>query len=191
MLSDAKFEDALLHFKSAQGVLAEMLDKGWYKEPDAQIESYSVEENKQQLNDYVWLCENATKAMGDVEFVMTQEPKLVPRIMRVRIQSLMQSAKSEEAFRSADRFAEWLKEQKAPSGESHYQAGCLYALCVSKDQANLEQCVTAVIENFEKAREAAYFDESKLLQLKQNPDLNALRSHAKFSSFVVALPSVN
>jgi eukaryotic-like serine/threonine-protein kinase len=190
LLSDAKFEDALLQFKNAQGVLTEMLDKGWYKEPDAQIESYSVEENKQQLKDYVWLCENATKALDDVEFVIAQDPKLVPRIMRVRIQGLMQSAKSEDAFRSAARFVEWVKE-KAPSGESHYQAGCLYALCVSKDQANLEQCVTSAVENFEKAREAAYFNESKLLELKQNPDLNAVRSHAKFSSFMGALPSAN
>jgi serine/threonine protein kinase/Flp pilus assembly protein TadD len=191
MLSDGKYDDALVQFKSAQGVLAEMLDKGWYADPDAKIASDTVEENRQQLNDYIWLCENAAKAVVDVEFVMAQEPKLVPRIMRLRIQSLMKSVKSEDAFRSADLFADWIEEQKVDPGESHYQAGCLYALCVSQDKSNLEKCVMAAVKRLEKAHEAGYFDEAKLFQLKQNPALTAVRSHPKFSSFVMSLTSAN
>lgn len=187
MLADAKYSDALLQFKNAQGVLDEMLAKGWYADPDAQLESHSVAENKQLLTDYIWLCENATNATNDLEFVMTQEPKLLPRIMRVRIHSLMESSKSEEAFQSAARFAEWTKEQSTNPGENRYQAGCLYALCITKDQSNLEQCVTATIDNFEKAREASYFDESKLLQLKQDPALVTVRSHSKFADFLLSI----
>lgn len=189
MLSDAKFDNALLQFKSAQGVLTDMLSKGWYADPDAKIESRTVEENKQQLKEFIWLCENAAKAVGDLEFVMAQEPKRVPLIMQVRIQGLMESAKNEEAFLSAKRFADWIAEQKAIPGESHYQAGCLYALCVAQDKSNLEQCVTAAIESFGKANEAAYFDEAKLFLLKQNPALIAVRSHSAFSTFMKSLPS--
>lgn len=191
MLSDAKYPDALLQFKNAQGVLAEMLEKGWYADPDAKLESYSVDENKQQLKDYIWLCENATNATNDLEFVMAQEPRLLPRIMRIRIQSLIESTKSEEAYQSAARFADWTKEQSANLGENRYQAGCLYALCITKDQSNLEQCVTATIEIFEKAREVTYFDESKLLQLKQNPDLITVRSHPKFTNFLMSISPTN
>lgn len=189
MFSDAKYDDALLQFRSALTVLAEMLDKGWYTDPDAKIESVTVEENKQHLNDYVWLCENANKAAADLEFVMAQEPHLLARIMQVRIQSLMKSANNEEAFRSATRFADWIGEQNANPGKSHYQAGCLYALCVSDDKSNLEICVAAAIESFEKARKAGYFDKSTLLELNQNPALIAVRSHHKFSSFLASLSS--
>ena len=187
MFSDAKFDDALVQFKSAQGVLSEMLGKGWYSDPEAKIESYSIEENKQQLNDYVWLCENATKATGDLEFVMSQEPRLVPRIMQLRIQSLSKSAKIEEAFSSADRFTAWVKERPGDQGENHYQAGCFYALCVAMDNSNLEKCVGSVIDNFEKAKEAKYLDASKLNLLQQNPSLISVRSHPKFASFAMSL----
>ena len=191
MLSDAKYPDALLQFKNAQGVLDEMLGKGWYADPDAKLESYSVAENKQQLTDYIWLCENATKSIDDIEFVIAQEPKMLPRIMRVRIQGLLNSAKNEDALRSADRFAEWNKEQKANLGENHYQAGCFYALCSAQAPSNLEKCVSAAIENLEAANKAAYFDEAKVLQLTQNPDFITVRSHPKFESFLNSLSTTN
>jgi|688.fasta_scaffold39894_3 tetratricopeptide (TPR) repeat protein len=114
--------------------------------PDAQLESYSVAEIKHHLKDYIWLCDNADNTTNDIEFVMAQEPKLLPRIMRVRIQSLIESTKSEEAYQSAARFAGWTKEQSANPGENRYHAGSLYALCITKDQSNLEQSVTATIE---------------------------------------------
>lgn len=189
MLADANYDAALLQFNSALRVLAEMLEKGWYADSDAQIESYTVEENRQKLNDYVWLCENAAQAVDNIEFVMAQEPKLLPRIMHVRIQSLMKSAKSEDAFHSADRFSDWIEELQANPGQNRYQAGCFYASCVSEDKSNLEKCVTATVASFERAKEARFFDASTQLQLKQEPVLIAVRSHPKFSSFVQSLPS--
>lgn len=103
----------------------------------------------------------------------------------------MKSAMSDEAFRSAELFAEWIEQQEAVPGESHYQAGCLYALCVSHDNSNLERCVTASIESLQKAHEAGNFEASTFLQLKQNPALVAVRSHPIFSNFVESLESAN
>jgi eukaryotic-like serine/threonine-protein kinase len=189
LFADAKYDEAATQFKSAQGVLGEMLDKGWYADPEATIASFSVDENKKQLNDYIWLCEEAKNAVDDIEFAIAQEPQLVSRIMQVRIQSQMKLGMSEDAFRSADRFADWIKEQELNSGESHYQAGCLYAQCVSRDRSNVEKCVVPAIERFEKAHEAGYFDATTLLELNQNPALIAIRTHPKFSTFVTSLAS--
>ena len=191
LLAETKFDDALSHFRSALRVLTEMIDKGWYTDPEARIASRTVEENRQQLNDYIWLCENAVVAAGDIEFVMAQEPRIVPRIMRVRIQHLVKSANSEEAFQSADKFATWIESQQTNLGELHYEAGGLYALCVSQEDSNLEKWVVEVVKNLEKARAKGYFDEANSLQLKQNPAFAPVRSHPKFANFMMSLLSTN
>lgn len=184
LLSGARYDEALLQFKSAQVVLEEMLSKGWHADASAQIELRSVEENKQQLKDCVWLCENAANAAADVQFVLDQAPKLVPSIMEVRIKTLMKAAQSDDTFRSAGNFATWIEQQKADKAENYFQAGCLYAMCVADDKTNLDECVVAAIGSIEKARAAGYFDKSKLLLMNQNPAFVAVRSHPKFSSFV-------
>jgi hypothetical protein len=173
-----RFESAAAHFKAGITVLDGMIAK---RPNDEQ-----VARNKAIYEQCVELCHDAWLATGDWQALLSSNSKVLPRLLYLRAWELAKQGRTADVAQAGAKLRELLPK----TSDNLYNAGCAYALCaalVVKDksastkagQAEREKFIELSLACLKEALATGYVD---LDQMKQHPDLAALRNLPEFQN---------
>ncbi|MCS6849849.1 MAG: tetratricopeptide repeat protein [Gemmataceae bacterium] len=141
-----------------------------------------------QMDQRITVCQNAEKAIADIEFVFKQLAKQIPELLVLRVQALLKRGKPAEAVTTAERFARWAEtlDEKLRNNE-RYNAACVYALCAAAIEKDRDKLVDQAIALLQKAQAGGYFKAEQIAHIEQDRDFDGIRTHPKFVAFLKEL----
>jgi hypothetical protein len=188
-MAAAEYPTAMEWFQKAKTALADFQTKGWFTKPEQMLGTWSFSQWQANVDRKLKLCQNAEKAIAEIEFVFTQKPEQVPELLAIRVKAPLKRKQITDATASAKRFAAWAEKQEKDRDGQHYNAACIYALCAAAVEETargklVEQSLALLV----KCRDGGYFsDPAKVVYFQQDSDFAGIRSQAKFQAFVKTL----
>jgi len=171
-----EFQKALEEFQKAEKLAIGFSKPGFYED------------------DLPWLrwkitnCQNALKAIADIEFVFQQQPEQIPGFLALRVNFFLARQQPAEAVKTAERFAAWAEtlNKKLRDGE-RYNAACVYALCAAAIEKDREPLVEQSLGLLQKAKAGGYFNAKRIAHIKKDKNFDGIRTHPKFVAFMKEL----
>jgi tetratricopeptide (TPR) repeat protein len=179
-LSSAEPEEALMHFKEAETLLARLEKAGKLKGTGDYMPS------ARQLREYQEQCRMVQKAADDLDFVLKQSPSTAAQLLILRVQMLSKRGKHAEAAATTEKLAERVTKnpmQRLALARCH--ALCAAAVAHGKKEADWTKdekearakYTTAALEELQKAVEVGLKDAALL---EADNDLEAVRGAEGF-----------
>jgi hypothetical protein len=145
-----------------------------------------------RLRDYrQWLplCRKAEQALKDLDFALQQPAEEVPRLLDMRVRSLLKEQQLAAAAESAAK----IKERAGNKAEQLYDAACAYALCAGAAK-QAKSSIAGAPGSEKLAEEALALLKQALAKgfknaghMKEDKDLDALRERVDFQKLLADL----